>query len=281
MRRPHALFRRYPVDAHVVVAGEVLPSPYHIYDGSIMFIGGTADGEAVRTLLTAERLTPIVDQHGRALVAVWICDFTEANLDPHCELQISLFASFRPLPPVQAHPFAIYRALTRQGETRMVCHGLWNSTERVVRYNAEHLGLNARLARCDIDRGGGRWSFRVTDDALGVVAEGDVAAPARPSAAAMWALTRHIGLAGVTQSMRTPYLHVPVVNTRSRFAHDNLVAHTYTRSDRQVIRLFGAHDRVVIPCPHYASLGFVPDFVQQNDGVRFVYLRPQPDAAHA
>ena len=281
MRSNHAIFKRYPVDAQVVVAGEAYPSPYHIYDGSISFIGGTADNVTVRKLLSEERLTPIVDQNGRALVAVWVCDFTESNLGPHHELQISVFASFRPVPPVRPHPFAIYRALTSEAETRMVCHGLWNSTDNVVQYNSEHFGLNARLARSEISRSRERWSFKVTDDEIGLVAEGDLAAPVRSSAAEMWALFRHIGIAGVTQSMRTPYIHVPVVNTRSRFADDNQVAHTYTRSDKQVIRLFSSQDRVLIHCPQYASLGFVPDFVQQSDGVRFVYLRPQPDDAQA
>ncbi|MEI7768923.1 MAG: hypothetical protein WCI67_02990 [Chloroflexales bacterium] len=50
------------------VAGDLCPSPYHIYNGAIMFIGGTADGAAARALLAAERLTPLVDEHGRALV---------------------------------------------------------------------------------------------------------------------------------------------------------------------------------------------------------------------
>lgn len=281
MRSDHDLFKRYPVDAEALVAGEAYPSPYQIYDGSIMFIGGTADGAAVRALLAAERLTPLVDEQGRALVAVWICDFTEANLGPHAELQISAFASFRPAPPVQPHPFAIYRALARQAETRMVCHGLWNSTETVVRYNAEHLGLNARLARFDMRRGGERWSFTVADAEGGVVAEGHVATPVRASATAMWAMTQHIGIAGMTQLMREPYVHVPVVNTRSRFAPENLVAHTYTRNDTQAIRRFGAHDRIQISWPEYASLGFVPDFIQHGDGVRFVYLRPQPNTAQS
>lgn len=281
MRSNHGIFKRYPMDTQVMVAGKAYPSPYHIYDGSIAFIGGTADDIAAHKLLSDERLTPIVNQDGRALVAVWVCDFTESNLGPHHELQIAVFASFRPVPPVRSHPFAIYRALTRQVETRMVCHGLWNSTDNVVQYNCEHLGLNARLARSEISRGKERWSFKVTDDQIGLVAEGDLAAPVRSSAAEMWAMIRHIGIAGVIQFMRTPYIHVPVVNTRNRFAADNQVAHTYTQSDKQVIRFFSSQDRVMIQCPQYASLGFVPDFVQHSDGVRFVYLRPQPDDAQS
>ena len=62
---------------------------------------------------------------------------------PHHELQLSLFASARPLPPVQAHPFAIHRALLTQPEVCMACAALWNDIPQVARYNAQHLGLKS------------------------------------------------------------------------------------------------------------------------------------------
>ena len=161
----------------------------------------------------------------------------------------------------------------------MVCHGLWNSTGRVVGYNAKHLGLDARLSVSEITRTGGRWQFHFGNGAGETLAEGDLAITARQSPAAMWQLLRHVGLRGSLQLMRSPFIHVPVVNIRSPYAAENLVAHTYTRSDNQVIRRFGLQDRLVIRHPLYAPLGFTPDFVQQVDGVRFVYLRPQPEGA--
>ncbi len=277
MHNDHPLFKQYPVDSQVLIAGEHCPSPYHIYAGSMLHIGGTVTGTTARQLLANERLTPIVNQNDRVLAALWICDFTEANLGPHHELQISLFASFDPMPPVRSHPFAIYRALINDRSTRMVCHGLWNNTARVVGYNTEHLGLNARLGYSHIARGHGRWQFQVNDDS-GLVATGDLALPARAAPAQMAALMQHVGIQGLLHSLRAPYVHVPVVNTRSRFADDNWVAHTYTRSASQVIWRFTAQDQLLIHYPQAAAFDFVPDFVQQNDGVRFVYLRPAPES---
>ena len=279
VRSDHPLFAKYPLDGTVEVDGEPLSTPYHIYNGEIFLIGGIADAAAAATLLQGERLAPLLDTDGNALMALWVCDFTEANLGPHHELQISLFASPQPGPPVQRHPFAIHRLLALNPDTHMVCHGLWNNTARVVRYNQAHLGLDAHLSVSQIqyeDRGP-RWVFCVDDAESGQpVAEGSLEAVARQPAAAMWATLRHLGLRGMSQAVRTQFVHVPVVNTRSAFAGDNYVAHTYTRSDRQIIRFFGGADRIDIRHPQYARLAFRPDFVQQNAGVRFVYLRPQP-----
>ena len=277
-RENHPLFEKYPLDGQVVVAGEALTTPYHIHDGAMLFVGGTADAETASALLAGERLTPLLDTRGRALAAVWIGDFTEANLGPHLELQISLFAAFKPLPPLAAHPFAIFRALTAVPETRMVCHGLWNSTPRVVRYNAEHLQLDAHLALGGIERGE-RWRFRFADEAGNPLATGDLAVAAKQQAAVSWALLRHIGWRGIWRMARSPFFTLPVVNTRSRFAADNRLAWTHTRADRQALRYFAAPDRLSLDCPRYAALDFAPAFVHLLDGLRFVYLRPQDETA--
>ena len=89
--------------------------------------------------------------------AVWVGDFTEASLGPHHEVQISLLASAHPVPPLAAHPLALLHALLTRTDVRMVCHGLWNSTARVVRYNAEHLGLNAHYASGLLTRRHAHW----------------------------------------------------------------------------------------------------------------------------
>lgn len=279
MRSNHALFKKYPLDGEVTVGGEVLTTPYHIYDGSLVLLGGTADAAVASDLLSSEDLAPLIDANGRALAAAWIGDFTEANLGPHHELQISLFAAFRPVKPLPPHPFAIFRALTAMPEARMVCHGLWNSTQRVVRYNCEHLGLNARLSLGEIERTGNRKRFRFIDEAGNMIAEGDLEVAAGQPRGVMWEMLRHIGIQGIMRSIRSPFLHVPVVNTRGPFADENRVAHTYTRSDRQLIRRFGSKDHLAIRHPVYAPLDFMPDFVEQIEGVRFVYLRPRPKNA--
>lgn len=279
MRSDHPLFARYPLDGTVEVDGELQATPYHIYNGEIMLIGGTADAAAAADLLHGEQLTPILDSSGNALMAMWVCDFTEANLGPHHELQISLFASVQPQPPAPRHPFAIHRLLMLNPSACMVCHGLWNNTAKVVRYNQQHLGLDAHLcsSHIDHDMAQKRWTFQVVDaESRRPAAEGSLRLQRRQPLAALWSMLQHLGAQGLVQARRAPFIHVPVVNTRSLYAGDNLVAHTYTRSDRQVIRRYEGADRLIIHDQRYAGLKFSPDFVQHSEGVRFVYLRPQP-----
>ncbi len=277
MREQHPLFIKYPLDKEIQLGEETLSSPYHIYNGSIFFIGGRANAQVANDLLQDERLTPILDTDGNALMAVWVCDFTEANLGPHHELQISLFASFRSQPPVKTHPFAIYRLLTLNPDAMMVCHGLWNSTERVVRYNREHLGLDAHLSKSHIaTHAPHQWRFEVEDaNTSRSLIQGDVILPERQPSATLSMMSKLLGLRGLIRTIRAPFIHVPVVNTQSAYATDNRVAHTYTRADSQ--RIFTVNDgvRVTLQDPKYAPLQFQPDFVQFSDGVRFVYLRPE------
>jgi len=280
MSRQHKLFATYPLDGEVVVEDETLSSPYHIYDGSILFIGGRANAEVANELLRAESLSPIVGDDGKALMALWVCNFTDANLGPHHELQISLFASFQPMERVVAHPLAIYRLLTLNPQTMMVCHGLWNSTERVVRYNREHLSLDAHLCQSVIEVDPARvWNFRYTDTgSQQPIVEGRIVVPESQPASTMWEMTRQIGLGGLMKSMRDPFIHVPVVNTLNSHASGNLVAHTYTSADSQVIFRYDDSQAVSIRLPQYAALDFQPDFVQCSSGVKFVYLRPEAPA---
>lgn len=48
--RRHALFRRYPLAGEVRLSTGPAPTPYHVYAGHGLFIGGTADLAAVRAL---------------------------------------------------------------------------------------------------------------------------------------------------------------------------------------------------------------------------------------
>jgi hypothetical protein len=193
-------------------------------------------------------------------------------------LQVSIFASFRPQPPVRAHPFAIYRLLTLHPDAAMLCHGLWNNTPLVVNYNRDHLGLEARLATSQIGaaRAGQRRQFHVKEGDNGTpVADGDLREPTRQEARALWTLFGHLGLRGMLQGARSPFVHVPVVNPISTRLLENQIAGTYTRLDRQIIRLADPADRLTLTHPTYALLRFRPAFVQHGYGVRFVYLRPR------
>lgn len=278
MRQQHKLFTQYPLDREIQLDGETLTSPYHIYDGAILFIGGKANAEAAKTLLAQESLAPILDSEGNALVGLWICDFTEANLGPHHELQFSVFAAFQPQAPVQAHPFAIFRLLTLNPQAMMVCHGLWNSTERVVRYNQAHLGLNARLCTSTFDRPhhATHWRFQFEDsEQQQALLSGEITLPSQQSPALLWEMSRQLGFGGLLKTLREPFIQVPVVNTRSAYADTNQIARTYTHSDKQTIFRFDPTQALTVHAPQYQALQFQPDFVQYNIGVRFVYTRPE------
>ncbi|MFN8372580.1 MAG: thiamine diphosphokinase [Anaerolineae bacterium] len=113
-----------PLSVRVLSNGARVPVPYHIYDGSLLFIGGTAALNAVSTLLQSESVTPIQTSDGKALMAVWACDFREASLGAHQELQFSLFVSRTPQVVVRPHPFTILDASAFNPVVRMLCHGL-------------------------------------------------------------------------------------------------------------------------------------------------------------
>lgn len=276
-RHEHPLFGTHPLTGTAVLSsGETVSTPYHIYDGTILLVGGTADAGAARHLLRREHLTPLLDTAGRALMAVWVCDFTDAHLGAHHELQLSIFAAYRPLPPVRAHRFAIYRLLSVEPATMMICHGLWNSTPLVVTYNREVLGLDARLSVSELDLAAGR--FRVKDAASGQpIAAGELPAPHHQPGADLRQMVSHVGLRGMLRQMRSPFVQVPVVNPITDHLPENWIARTYTKTDRQLIRSFDtARDRLTITHPEYAPLDFQPMFVQHGFGVRFVYHCPQP-----
>lgn len=286
-RQNHRIFKKYPLDGQIIINGQDVTTPYHIYDGTVTFIGGTANADIARDLLKNEHLTPILDTNGDALMAVWICDFTEANLGAHHELQFSIFASSKPQAPVQAHPFAIFRALVMNPDALMVCYGLWNNTQLVVDYNREHLELDAHLSISDIQANDHWRSFDVKDATTGEsLITGDLIEPMvgfkkwdyealPPKGKALRDMMRHLGFGGMMRAMRSPFVHVPVVNTISALSDKNRVAHTYTKNDNQIVRYFEPiHDKLVIHHSRYLPLNFAPAFVQHNFGIRFVYLRP-------
>lgn len=274
MRSDHALFERFPIDAHVQVGTEKLTSPYHVYDGTLLLVGGSAEANPAAALLAPSGLVPVCDSAGRAQVAVWVGDFTEASLGPHHEVQISLLASVRPVPPLDCHPLALPMALRMRTDVHMVCHGLWNSTHRVVRYNADHLGLDARYGSGLLTRASKRWRFSFADVGDQPVLEGDIACVERTPAGLGWQLVQRLGWRNVWQWLRDPVVQVPVLNTLGPHAQALELAQTYTLADRQALRLATPRDRLRIQASAYAALNFTPAFVQQMDGLRFVYLRP-------
>lgn len=278
-RVDHELFQRYPLTERTL-GSETVSFPYHVYNGSVLFMGGTASLAAVKSLLAdGQKVVPVQTEDGKALMAVWICDFTDANLGAHQELQIAIFVSARPLPPVPAKPLAILKLISLNPEVKMLCHGIWNSTEKVVAYNRELFGLGAHVANGELDLGGigKNWSFHFTDAATSQpLVAGSVAVPASQPGNVSSALMRTFGLLNTFKVMRAPYVALQVVNPISDLASEHKAAQTYTKSDKQVIGFFDpAHDTLSISAPLYQQAGFEPQFFSASSGVRFLYLEPQ------
>lgn len=270
------LFQRFPLDGTVIVAGEEATTPYHIYDGTILSLGGTVDGAVAARFLATEQLEPVLDTDGRALAAIWICDFTDANLGPHHELQISLFATRRKAQPLRADAFSFHHALNTIPDLMMVCHGLWNNTQRVVRYNSEHLLLNARLTRSEVDFSGDSWTFEFRDAGGGLIADGAVPATRRQPARATWKIARQMSFRGLLESLRAPFFKMPVVNTRREGDACNHVCMTYTACEKPLIRGATYRDHILISEPNYAELDFKISFVQVLKDIGFIFMRPTP-----
>lgn len=267
-----SLLNRFPADGTLLVDGEELTTPYRVCDGSMLMVAGTCDAGAAADALEPLGLHSVRTAEGRALAAVWVADFTEANLGPHGELQFSLFAAgARPEAP-PAGPLAFYEALARPELPLMVCHRLWNTTGRVVRYNDVHLGLEVGLAAGGLQRDGA-WRFAFADGEGRTLARGAVEVPARTSLADGWSLARTLGVRKLLRLGRGPS-SINVVSPRLSADGALQVSQTFTRA-ASVVRRWDDSDQLELAYPALAGLGFVPDLVTAFTGVEFVYLRPE------
>ncbi len=274
----HVLFQRYPLTGQVPLSTGPAPTPYHIYAGYGAFIGGTADLAAVRALLKPEQVQALTTTTGRALMGIWALDFTEASLDPHHELQFSLFVTRQNAPPLPDQPLAVLEAIFHRPETRMLCHGLWNSTDRVVAYNREILGLNARRSRSQVALAGATLTCEFADAATGrPVLTARLPAARRPSFRAGLALARLLGWRGSQRLAAEPLVAMKVVNPIGlRPGNDAALACTY--NDVSVLRYFDPRaDTLTLADGTYGALGFQPQFVQHMGGIKFVYLNPSAE----
>ena len=92
----HPLFELFPLNSRTTISVGEVPTPYQIYEGHGVFIGGTANLSKIEGLLASENVYPIQDTDGRALMGIWVVDFTHASLGPHNELQFSILVSHHP-----------------------------------------------------------------------------------------------------------------------------------------------------------------------------------------
>jgi hypothetical protein len=278
--REHALFQQYPLRGRVRLSLGEVSTPYHVYDGHGVFIGGSADLRAARTLLASEQVQPVSTADGRALMGMWVFDFGDASLGPHHELQLSLFVSRAPIAPLPSHHWALLQAMLTRPDVLMLCHGLWNSTPLAVAYNREHLALGAHLSDSRIERRpDGALVFEVSDRLRGrALVEGQLHRAHRPSLLANLALGLRVGLRPLLAAARQPWLRVPVLNPVGPRLTRNAAADSFTKVDSAVVRRFDpSRDSLRIHHETYRALDFRPHFFQTMQGFKFVYLDPRPD----
>ena len=266
------LIERFPLNGETMLSCGAAPTPYLIYDGYGVFVGGSADAGVVRRLLANEAVTPLCDTNGRALMGVWAIDFTEASLGPHHEVQVSFLVTRQAAAPVKAGRLAAAEAMVRP-EIRLFCHGLWNSTPLVVAYNSEHLGLPARLADRPVTRSNGRLRVNVPAEGGGSIVNGDVGI-GRASLRATFEFMQRLGFARAQRVANQPWVEMKVVNPIGRRPHND-AAQAATHNAVNALRLFDpGTDSLTLSGPDYVGLDFQPAYIQVMDGITFIYLDP-------
>lgn len=272
----HPLFKHYPLTGTASISIGEVPLPYQIYNGYGLFIGGVGELEVAQCLLRNEALTPVQTADGKAIVGLWICNFTDASLGPHHELQISFFVSRRPLAPLPNHPLNTLALLLTRRNIHMLCYGLWNNTQQVVAYNRELLSLNAQLTSSAITRSRQHISFSfAAADTQQPILTGTIARPQRSSVVAGLALLRSIGFRRSMALTRQPWVSMPVLNPVGVVLNRNAAAETFTHNDVNAVRYYDQRlDRLDFGATPYQALQFMPQCVQYMDGFKFVYLQP-------
>ncbi|MBP7686532.1 MAG: hypothetical protein KA765_01430 [Thermoflexales bacterium] len=273
----HQLFKQYPLNGRVALSTGEAPTPYHIYDGYGLFIGGVADLPAVQRLLAPEGVLPVTTTDGHALMGIWICDFTEASLGAHTELQFALAVTRSASDPIEPHPLNILTLMLTRPDLGLLCHGLWNDTPNVVAYNREYLSLNARQTDSRITRSANALTFNYTDHATGQpILSGAVQLPQQASWRASWSLAARLGFKSTMALRQQPWISMSVLNPVGVVLNRNGTSRTFTHNTTTVLRYFDRRaDRLEFGDTPYRALNFMPQLVQYMDGFKFVYLQPE------
>lgn len=272
----HSVLERYPVDGSVQLGGETLPTPYQVHDGTMLMVAGSCDLDAASSALAPLGLRATHTTDRRALAAVWVADFIRAGLGPHAELQVSLLTGPAGRGDLSPGPWAFYEALSGQDQVWMLCHRLWNTTPRVVRYNDAHLQLVVALARGGLRQEQGRWSFEFSDEAGRLLAQGSSTIPSRTKPRHGLSLARALGWKRSRQLASRVDQSIGVVSPRKTQDGNILVASTHTQAEHTAFRPWDSSDEIHLSEPDLARLDFRPDLVAAFGSVQFVYLRPTP-----
>jgi hypothetical protein len=251
-------------------------------------MGGSVESGAARSLLSGQNVDLVLDPLGRALACIWVCEFTQASLGPHCELQLSL-AVTRPeaVGPDEAEgssplivrkgPFELVRLILLEPGLRLYSALLWNDRPAVAAYNRELLGLNARPCQASFSRGeaGGYISFRFEDQDAHLIFQGDLAPPPSQPFWDGLLLERALGAPGMRRLAAFPWLAAQIMAPGGERSAVPCESQAYLQARTTVLTRFSAAGARLEYGPAFPpGLDFQPAFMEHFNGFQFVYLPP-------
>lgn len=279
MPKSHQLFSQFPLNNTVSLSTGEVQTPYHIYEGYGLLIGGTAPVDKVKGIMRDESLEPVTDTNGQAVLGLWLMNFTEAHIAPHTEFQCSIFVQPKTIPPYPDHPYAPLKFMVSADEPAILCADIWNNTEECVAYNSEHLALSARPCFSHFNRTENSIEVRFSEG-NNIILIAKIQLPSRTGFGDGMALLRLFGLRKTMQVAQAPYTQLDVINRVSEQQSKNVPARSYTDVATNIIKQFDpSTDELILGNIDFNDIGFQPRMVQFVDGLNFVYLDPDPSRA--
>jgi len=272
------LFQQYPLHDLRKIPGGNAPVPYHVYNGTALFIGGTANLKRVRALLARDNLEPVQTARGEALISLWVCNFTRSSLGPHKTLQASISVALETLPPVEPQPLALLATMLTMPQVGIYCQRTWTDKARVAFYQSELLGLDVHPAQGEFSQDPDE---RSVDFEFWDVSNGETLLSARVRERAYTtprpalALLRRLGLSGFLQVSRQPRFSLRTVAPCGAGTLSERVSLIYWYRQRAVTQFFNpSSDRLFLNNSVYPDVEFRPQFIERLEGFKMVYLLP-------
>jgi hypothetical protein len=280
LNKTQDLFQQFPLRSLQEVPDGVVP--YHVYNGSVLLIGGTANLAPVRALLDNQSLEPVRTTRGEALISLWVCNFTQSSLGPHKVLHAGVSVALDALPPVEAQPLALLETVLTMPQVGMYCQRTWTDEARVAIYQSELFGLDVHLAQGESSQDplGSSLEFEFWDVSDGeTLLSGRVRERAYTTPRPALALLRRLGLSGLLQVSRQPNFSLRVVPPCGKKKPDGRlserISQIYWRRQRSVTQFFNPHsDRLALSSAVYSGVEFHPQFIERLEGFKMVYLLP-------
>lgn len=244
-------------------------TPYLVFNGNLLLLMGTCEYGYVKSAIANMNAYPVIDDKNRALMAIWIGDFKEANLEPHTELQISFFFTTDKQLIVPENDFSVLISLMNEKNIFMFCHKLWNNTERVVEYNSNFLSLNCQKADSEVNYHGRTMRFIFRDLAKNELVAGSLTPKKFQSRMSTFSWLRRIKWNNVMEFSKNPIVKTKVVPLI--FSDKFLASQTYTYCKSPLVQKKNKKDSFEICDPDLQKMDFTLKSFEYLEGLNFAY----------